>query len=350
MKAMVYNGDAHPTWTEHPDPVIHEGTDIIVKMTATTICGTDLHILKGDNPSTPVGCVLGHEGVGIVSEVGENVKQLKVGDRVVVSCVTSCGHCKMCRDGLPSHCLDPEGEENMGWLLGNMLDGTQAEYVRVPFGENSVFKIADSVSDAEAILLSDILPTGFEIGIQNGGVKPGDVVAIIGSGPVGLAAVMTARLYGPSRIISIDLDDNRLARAKDFGATDTVNNSKEGWQAEVLAMTDGYGVDVAIEAVGIPATFQAALDILRPGGTLANVGVHGKPVELPINELWAANINITTGLVNANTVEMLSKMVEAKKLPTDKFVTHEFSFDQFEEAYDVFINAAKHDALKVLIH
>jgi alcohol dehydrogenase len=319
-------------------------------MDATTICGTDLHILKGDVPEVEVGRILGHEGIGVITEVGTSVTQLAVGDRVILSCVSSCGRCANCRQGLYSHCLDEEGIAGIGWIFGYMIDGTQAEYVRVPFAENSVYKIPEGMTDAEGILLSDILPTGFEIGVQYGQVNPGDVVAVIGSGPVGLSSVMTARLYGPSKIIAIDLDSARLKRASEFGATDTVNSGDADWKQQVMALTDGAGVDVAIEAVGVPATFTMATEIVRPGGHVANIGVHGKSVELKLNELWIKNIDISMGLVNTNTLGMLLKLVAAHNLPADKFVTHEFSFDQVLEAYDVFGNASKYDALKVLIH
>ncbi|MGJ9550681.1 alcohol dehydrogenase catalytic domain-containing protein [Actinotignum sp. GS-2025b] len=285
MKALVYGGPGIKEWKEVPDPQIQQPTDVIVKMEATTICGTDLHILKGDTPEVQPGRILGHEGIGRITEVGSNVTNLKVGDRVILSCVSSCGHCSYCREGMYAHCMDPEGMPGVGWIFGYMIDGTQAEYVRVPFAENSVYKIPEGVSDAEGILLSDILPTGFEIGVQNGKVKPGDVVAVVGSGPVGLAAVMTARLYGPAKVIAIDLDDKRLDRARDFGATHTVNNSSADWKEQIMALTDGLGVDVAIEAVGVPATFDTCLQIVRPGGHVANVGVHGKPVDLPIDKL-----------------------------------------------------------------
>jgi len=238
----------------------------------------------------------------------------------------------------------------IGWIFGYMIDGTQAEFVRVPFAENSVYKVPEGMTDAEGILLSDILPTGFEIGVQYGHVAPGDVVAVIGSGPVGLSAVMTARLYGPSKVIAIDLDNSRLARAADFGATNTVNSGDADWRDQVLALTDGLGVDVAIEAVGVPETFTMATLIVRPGGNVANIGVHGKSVDLALNELWIQNIDISMGLVNTNTLGMLLKLVAEHKLPAEKFVTHEFSFDQMLEAYEVFGHAADHDALKVLIH
>ena len=350
MKALVYEGPGKKSWKDVPNPVIQQPTDVIVKMDATTICGTDLHILKGDVPEVEIGRILGHEGIGVVTEVGTGVSQLAVGDRVILSCVSSCGRCLNCRKSLYSHCLDPEGVTGIGWIFGYMIDGTQAEYVRVPFAENSVYKVPQGMTDGEGILLSDILPTGFEIGVQYGQVSPGDVVAVIGSGPVGLSAVMTARLYGPSKIIAIDLDSARLKRASEFGATDTVNSGDKDWKEQVLALTDGAGVDVAIEAVGVPATFTMATLIVRPGGNVANIGVHGKSVDLALNELWIKNIDISMGLVNTNTLGMLLKLVAEHKLPADKFVTHEFSFDQMIEAYDVFGNASKYDALKVLIH
>ena len=350
MKALVYEGPGKKSWKDVPNPKIQQPTDVIVQMDATTICGTDLHILKGDVPEVEIGRILGHEGIGVVTEVGSGVSQLAVGDRVILSCVSSCGRCANCRQSLYSHCLDPEGVAGIGWIFGYMIDGTQAEFVRVPFAENSVYKIPADMTDAEGILLSDILPTGFEIGVQYGQVSPGDVVAVIGSGPVGLSAVMTARLYGPSKIIAIDLDSARLKRAADFGATDTVNSGDADWKEQVLALTDGAGVDVAIEAVGVPATFTMATEIVRPGGNVANIGVHGKSVDLKLNELWIKNIDISMGLVNTNTLGMLLKLVAQHKLPAEKFVTHEFSFDQMIEAYDTFGNASKYDALKVLIH
>ncbi len=350
MKALVYQGPGLKAWEEVPNPVIQRPTDVIVKMDATTICGTDLHILKGDVPEVAVGRILGHEGIGVITEVGEGVTQLVVGDRVILACVSSCGKCSNCRQGLYSHCLDPEGVAGIGWIFGYMIDGTQAEYVRVPFAENSLYKVPEGVSDAEGILLSDILPTGFEIGVQYGAVKPGDVVAVVGSGPVGLSAVMTARLYGPSKVIAIDLDSARLKRAAEFGATNVVNSGEADWKDQVMALTDGQGVDVAIEAVGIPQTFTMCTEIVRPGGHVANIGVHGHPAELKLNELWIRNIDISMGLVNTNTLGMLLKLVAEHKLPADKFVTHEFGFDQMLEAYEVFANAAQYDALKVLIH
>ncbi|WP_104127775.1 zinc-dependent alcohol dehydrogenase family protein [Cryobacterium sp. Y57] len=348
MKALVYGGPGQKSWTDVPDPTLHSPTDAIVRVDTTTICGTDLHILKGDVPAVTVGRILGHEGVGTITEVGSAVSNLKVGDRVIISCIKSCGHCSNCSNGLYSHCLGDEGASGIGWVFGHLIDGTQAEFVRVPYADNSLHKLPEGVSDDQGVMLSDILPTGFEIGVQYGRVKPGDVVAVIGAGPVGLAAMATAGLYGAASIIAIELDQNRLERARDFGATDTVVSGAADWKDQVLALTDGAGVDVAIEAVGIPATFTMATEIVRPGGNIANVGVHGQPVDLHLETLWIQNINISMGLVNANTTKMLLKLVASKKLPAEKLATHHFNFDQFLEAYDTFSRAVETKALKVV--
>jgi alcohol dehydrogenase len=349
MKALVYHGPGKKSWDTVPDPKLQAATDALVRMDTTTICGTDLHILKGDVPSVAEGRILGHEGVGTITEVGAAVKGLKVGDRVIVSCITSCGSCSYCHQQLPSHCLNDEGTSGIGWIFGHLIDGTQAELVRVPFADNSLHKLPAGVSDEAAIMLSDILPTGFEIGVRNGRVKPGDVVAVVGAGPVGLSVIMTAGLYGPSRIIAIDLDDNRLKLAKTFGATDAVNSGATDWRDKVIALTDGFGVDVAIEAVGIPQTFDMCTSIIRPGGSVANVGVHGKSVELKLQELWIKDVNISTGLVSATTTGMLLKLVAQGKIAPEKFVTHRFKLDQMMEAYDTFARAAETKAMKVAI-
>jgi alcohol dehydrogenase len=349
MKALVYDGPGKKSWIEVPDPVIKNPSDVIVRLDATTICGTDLHILKGDVPAVTPGRILGHEGVGKITAVGSSVVNLKVGDRVLISCIKSCGSCSNCKIGLYSHCLGDEGVSGIGWIFGHLIDGTQAEFVRVPYAENSLYKLPDSVSDEEAVMLSDIFPTGFEIGVQYGGIKPGDVVAVIGSGPIGLAVIATAGLYGAARIIAVDLDANRLEMAKEFGATHSVLSSAPDWKAQVMALTDGAGVDVAIEAVGLPETFTMATEIVRPGGHVANVGVHGKEIVLHVEKLWIQNIFISMGLVNTSSTPMLLKLVESKKLPAAKMVTHRFNFDQFLEAYDTFGRAAQTKALKVLI-
>jgi alcohol dehydrogenase len=349
MKAMIFGGPGNKSWTDAPDPEIQNPGDAIVKVDTTTICGTDLHILKGDVPAVQEGRILGHEGVGTIAEVGDSVTALKPGDRVLISCIKSCGHCPNCKSGLYSHCLGNEGAPGIGWVLGHLINGTQAEYVRIPYAENSLYPLPDTVSDDQAVMLSDILPTGFEIGVQYGRVKPGDTVAVIGAGPVGLAAAATAGLYGAARIIAVDRDSNRLAKSVEFGATDTVLSGSPEWKDQILALTDGQGVDVAIEAVGIPETFTMCTDIVRPGGNVANVGVHGRPVELHVEELWIRNINISMGLVNTNTTPLLLKLVAQQKLPADRFATHHFSFDQFIEAYDTFGRAADSKALKVVI-
>ena len=349
MKALVYHGPGQKAWETVPDPKIMNSTDVIVKVDTTTICGTDLHILKGDVPAVTDGRVLGHEGVGTVIEIGAAVSSIAVGDRVIISCISSCGSCSYCHQQLPAHCLDGEGTAGIGWIFGHLIDGTQAEYVRVPFADGSLHKLPEGVSDEAAVMLSDILPTGFEIGVRNGRTKPGDVVAVVGAGPVGLSAIMTAGLYGASRIIAIDLDQNRLEQAKTFGATDGVRSGEAGWKDAVYAMTDGFGVDVAIEAVGVPQTFEMCTELVRPGGTVANVGVHGKSAELRLQDLWIKDVAITTGLVSATTTPMLLKLVAQGKLHPERFVTHRFGLGDIVDAYDTFGRAAETKALKVAL-
>lgn len=349
MKALVYHGPGQKAWEEVPDPVIKQPTDVIVRIDTTTICGTDLHILKGDVPAVTPGRILGHEGVGVVLEKGSAVSTVDVGDRVLLSCISACGACSYCHQGLYAHCLADEGASGIGWIFGHLIDGTQAEMVRVPFADNSVYKLPDHVPDEAAIMLSDILPTGFEIGVVYGRVKPGDTVAVVGAGPVGLAAMMTAGLYGAARVIALDLDANRRDQALSFGATDSVDSAAADWREQVMAMTDGFGVDVAIEAVGIPATFEACTKIVRPGGTVANVGVHGAPVELALQDLWIMDVAITMGLVSTNTTPMLLKLVAQSKLEAEKFGTHVFALDAMMDAYDTFGRAAETKALKVVI-
>jgi alcohol dehydrogenase len=349
MKALVYQGPGKKAWHEVPPPRIQHPTDVIVRIDTTTICGTDLHILKGDVPAVTPGRILGHEGVGVITEIGSSVATLAVGDNVIISCIKSCGHCMFCRQGLFAHCLGDEGAVGVGWVFGHLIDGTQAEFVRVPYAETSVYKIPKGVTNQQGVLLSDILPTGFEIGVQYGQTKPGDVVAVIGAGPVGLAVIMTAGLYGASKIISIDLDANRIEQATKFGATDGVNSGDADWKKKVMALTDGFGVDVAVEAVGIPETFEMATQIVRPGGHVANVGVHGKPVQLRLQDLWIHNITISMGLVNTNTTAMLLKLIAEGRLNVDKFASHHFHLHDMLAAYDTFGRAAETKALKVII-
>ncbi|WP_029263675.1 MULTISPECIES: zinc-dependent alcohol dehydrogenase family protein [unclassified Microbacterium] len=350
MKALVFRGPGQKAWEEVPDPKILAGTDAIVRIESTTICGTDLHILKGDVPDVTDGRILGHEGVGVITEVGDAVTGLAVGDRVIISCISACGKCEFCVAGLQSHCLASEGASGIGWILGHLIDGTQAEFVRVPFAETSLHRLPEGLAPETAVLLSDILPTGHEIGVQYGGVKAGDVVAVVGAGPVGLAAVMTAQLYGPSKVIAIDLDANRAELALQFGATHAVVSSDSDWREQVMALTDGLGVDVAIEAVGIPRTWGMAVEMVRPGGHVANVGVHGAPVDFPLDRLWIQNLTITTGLVNANTARMLTKLVAEQRIDPSGFVSHLFALDDIESAYDAFSRAAETKALKVVLN
>ena len=349
MKALVYHGPGEKSWSDMPEPQIQRPTDAIVRIDTTTICGTDLHILKGDVPAVTPGRILGHEGVGTITDVGSDVTRFAAGDKVIISCIKSCGRCSFCQQGVFAHCLGNEGASGIGWVFGHLIDGTQAEYVRVPYAETSLYRVPETVTNAQGVMLSDILPTGFEIGVQYGGVKPGDVVAVVGAGPVGLSVIATSGLYGASRIIAIDLDANRVQQAKTFGATDGVDPSDANWRDQVLALTDGWGVDVAVEAVGVPDTFQMCTQIVRPGGRVANVGVHGKPVELQLQDLWIQNITISMGLVNANTTPMLLRLVASGKLNVDNFATHHFKLEEMMDAYDTFGRASETKALKVVI-
>lgn len=349
MKALVYHGPGRRSWDDVPDPHVTNPSDAVVRIDTTTICGTDLHILKGDVAAVTEGRILGHEGVGTIVEVGPAVRNHAVGDRVIISCISSCGVCSYCRSGNPSHCLADEGTSGIGWILGHLIDGTQAELVRIPFADTSLYAVPAGVRDEAAVLLSDILPTGFEMGVRYGQVKPGDTVAVVGAGPVGLAVMATAGLYGAAQVVAIDLDENRIAKARTMGATHGVCSKDADWKEQVLALTDGYGVDVAIEAVGIPATFRMCTDLVRPGGHVANVGVHGRAVELPLQDLWIKNITISMGLVNTDTLGMLLKLVARNKLPVDAFVTHRFGLDDVMGAYDTFGDAATTKALKVVI-
>lgn len=347
MKALVYHGPQSKAWEEVPDARIVDPTDVIARVDTTTICGTDLHILKGDVPAVTDGRILGHEAVGTVTEVGSAVTDLEPGDRIIIPAVTNCGKCSYCKANQPSHCQTLGG---IGWVFGHLIDGTQAEYVRVPFAETSVHRVPEGLDDEDVLFLTDALPTGFEIGVLNGRTQPGDTVAVVGAGPVGLGAVMTSGLCGAGRVVAVDMDQNRLAQALEMGATDAVNASDPDAIDQIKALSrDGLGVDVAIEAVGIPQTFRTCLDIVRPYGTVANVGVHGKPVDLPIQDLWISNVTLTMGLVDCSTVDKLLSMVSSGKLEARKMATHRFGFDQFEEAYDLFANAADHQAVKVVI-
>lgn len=342
MQALVYHGQGKKSLDRVAKPEVQKATDAVVRVTKTTICGTDLHILKGDVPAVTEGRILGHEGVGVVESVGEGVSNFKPGDRVLISCITSCGKCEYCKKQMYSHC------EDGGWILGHLIDGTQAEYVRIPHADNSLYPLPEGADEEALVMLSDILPTGFEIGVLNGAVQPGDTVAIVGAGPVGMATLLTAQFYSPGHIIMVDLDDSRLALARKFGATHTINSTAADTTDQILALTKD-GVDVAIEAVGIPQTFDICQQIVRPGGHIANVGVHGTKVDLQIQDLWIKNITLTTGLVNTNTTPMLLKTLQAGTLEPKGLITHRFEFEKMMDAYEVFGNAAREQAMKVII-
>ena len=343
MNALVFHGAGKRAWEEKPKPTLRDATDAIVRITTSTICGTDMHIMKGDVPSVTEGRTLGHEGVGVIDQVGAGVTSFKKGDRVLISCITSCGKCDFCKKGMYSHC------RKGGWILGNTIDGTQAEFVRIPHADTSLYAAPEGIDEEALVMLSDIFPTGFECGVINGAVKPGDTVAIVGAGPIGLATLLTAQFYSPSRLVMIDVDENRLSIAKSFGATDLVNSQDGKAIEKVMALTGGAGVDVAIEAVGVPVTFDICQGIVTPGGRIANIGVHGKPVQLQLERLWSHNITLTTRLVDTVTTPMLLKVIDSGKLDAKRLATHRFKLSEVMKAYDTFGDAAKERALKVIL-
>ena len=344
MKALVYHGPGQRAWEEVPDPTIQEPTDAIVRIDSTTICGTDLHILKGDVPEVRPGTILGHEAVGTIVDVGAAVTTLEVGDRVLVSCITSCARCRFCKEGRYGLCTG-----GGGWIFGHTIDGLQAEFARVPFAETSVYKVPGELSDEQVLFLADILPTAYEVGVLAGRVEPGDTVAIVGAGPVGLAAVLTARLFTPAHIVAIDLDDERLERARQLGADTTINNGSGTSVAAVMQLTNGLGADVAIEAVGVPQTFELCTELVRPGGRVANVGVHGHPVTLHLETLWIRGVTITTGLVDTITTPKLMNLIAEGRLDATPFATHHFALGETMAAYDTLADAANTHALKVVL-
>jgi alcohol dehydrogenase len=345
MQALVYHGPGRKQWESKPDPELERPTDAIVRIETATICGTDLHILKGDVPSCEEGRTLGHEAVGTVVETGNAVENVRPGDRVLVSCISACGRCRYCREGMYGQC-----QSGGGWILGHLVDGTQAELARIPFADNSLYPVPEGLDDEQVLFLSDILPTGYEVGVRNGDVRPGDVVAVVGAGPVGLAAMMTARLYGPSTIVAIDQADSRLDKAtSSFGADVAVNNAVDDPAERVMELTGGLGADVAIEAVGVPATFELCTELVRPGGRVANVGVHGHPATLHLERLWIRNVTITTGLVDTYSTPTLLRLVAEGRLDPRPFTTHRFAKDEILDAYQVFADAAKTNALKMVL-
>jgi alcohol dehydrogenase len=345
MKALVFHGPGERGWDSVEDPAILDPTDIIVRVDTATICGTDLHILKGDVPETTPGTILGHEAVGVVQEIGAGVTTVARGDRVLMSCVSSCGSCRFCKERRYGQCIG-----GGGWIFGHLINGLQAEYARVPFADHSVYKVPSELSDEQVLFLADILPTSFEVGVINGDVSPGDVVAIVGAGPIGLAGILTARLHSPGTIVAIDLADSRLEAAKRFGADVTINNGREDAVARIMELTDGLGADVAFEAVGVPPSFELAAELIRPGGRVANIGVHGKPVTLHLEKLWIRDVTITTGLVDTFSIDQLMKLIASGRLDPSLFATHRFALDDTMGAYDVFADAANTGALKVVLY
>jgi alcohol dehydrogenase len=344
VKALVYHGPGQRGWDTVEDPTIIDQTDIVVRIDTSTICGSDLHILRGDVPETTPGTVLGHEAVATVQEIGSSVSTVAVGDRVLLSCISSCGRCRFCKEARYGQCLG-----GGGWIFGHIINGLQAEYARVPFADNSVYKIPEELSDEQVLFLADILPTAYEVGVLNGKVSPGDVVAIVGAGPIGLAAILTAGLYTPGRIVAIDLADGRLVSALRFGADVTINNGREDALAQIMELTDGLGVDVALEAVGVPDTFELATDLIRPGGRVANIGVHGHSATLHLEKLWTRDVTITTGLVDTRTIPQLMKLVASGRLDPTVFATHHVSLKDTMSAYDTFADAANTGALKMVL-
>jgi alcohol dehydrogenase len=344
MKALVYHGPGQRGWDSVDDPTIVDATDIIVRVDTTTICGTDLHILKGDVPETTPGTILGHEAVGTVLEIGPSVTTVAPGDRVLMSCVSSCGACRFCKEGRYGQCLG-----GGGWIFGHLINGVQAEYARVPFADNSVYKVPGELTDEQVLFLADILPTSYEVGVLNGMVTPGDVVAIVGAGPIGLAAILTAKLYTPGHIVAIDLADSRLESARRFGADITINNGRDDAVGQILELTGELGADVAFEAVGVPATFELATELIRPGGRVANIGVHGKPATLHLEKLWIRDVTVTTGLVDTFTIPRLMRLIASGRLDPSLFATHRFALDDTMPAYDTFADAANTNALKVVL-
>jgi len=344
MKALVYHGPGKRSWDTVPDPTILEQTDAIVRIDTSTICGTDLHILKGDVPTCKPGTILGHEAVGTVVDVGSAVTNIVVGDHVLVSCITSCARCRFCKEGRYGQCTG-----GGGWIFGHTIDGLQAELARVPFADTSLYKVPKGLTDEDVLFLADILPTAYEVGVLNGGVQPGDTVAVVGAGPIGLATIMTAKLFTPGHIVAIDLSDARLEKALEFGADSTINNGREDAVAMIMELTNGLGADVAVEAVGVPQTFELCTEIIRPGGHVANVGVHGHSATLHLETLWIKDITITTGLVDTKTTPQLLKLIQERKLDPSLFATHRFSLSDTEQAYDTFAAAAETHALKVVL-
>lgn len=342
MKAFVYHGPEKMSLDQVPKPTIIKPTDAIVKVTTSTICGTDKHIRHGGMPEVEPGRIIGHEFCGIVEEVGSSVNKFKKGDKVAVSCVTQCMDCYYCRRGMYSQCTTGS------WIYGYMIDGCQADYVRVPYADSGMYIIPDSLTDEDVLFVGDILSTGY-FGAENGNIQPGDTVAVFGSGPVGMCAMATARLWGPARIVAVDIDDSRLEFAKKNGWADYGLNPQKVDVVQALKdMTGGRGADVTIEANGFEPTFKGAIDGVRAGGTVSLIGVFEKPQVVEMNKLWIKNIAIKMGLVNANRISELIDLIKEGKLNMKPLITHTLPLSQVAEGYDIF-EERRDNAIKVVL-
>jgi alcohol dehydrogenase len=340
MKALVYQGNGDRSWTTMPDPTIADDQDIVIRVDAVTICGTDLHILGGDVPEVKPGRVLGHEAVGTVVAAGRASGRL-VGDRVLASCISGCGRCPACRFGHYGQCRN-----GGGWILGHLIDGVQAEFARIPFADLSTYVLPDTISDQAAVLFADIVPTAYEVGVRNGQVEPGSVVAVVGAGPIGWSAMLCARLYSPAHIVAIDPAPARREMA--LRLADTVVEPDQA-EATMRRLGDGLGADVVIEAVGRPEAFELCTRLARPGGRVANVGVHGEAATLHLEDLWIRDVTITTGLVDGWSTSQLLAMYSEGLLDPSDLLTHRFDLTAMVEAYDVFADPASSGAMKVVL-
>ncbi len=343
MKALVFIGTNQKEWKEQPRPTIVKSTDVIVRMHKTTICGTDLHILHGNVETVTPGRILGHEGIGFVSEIGKDVQRFQVGDKVLISCITSCGHCENCKIDFYGHCKDG------GWQLGNTIDGCQAEYVRIPHGDFSLYHVPEDAEEDGFVMLSDVLPTGLEVGVLEGKVRAGCSVAVVGVGPIGLSSIISATAFSPSKIMAIDMDPNRLQVACELGATHSINNSDGSAVDQIMQLTHGKGVDVAIEAIGTPIGWDICENIVAAGGNIAILGVHGKSVTLHLERMWKRNFTLTAGLVHTSSIPTLMDRVMSGAINPKLLINQAFKLSEMERAYEVFGNASKYKALKVLI-
>lgn len=329
MKALIYNKNKIHLG-ERQMPEIKHPQDAIVKVTMSSICTSDLHIIKGFVPRANEDIVLGHEFVGEVVEVGEGVKRLHAGDRVSANCETFCGECYFCQRGFVNNC------EKGGWELGCRIDGCQAEYVRVPYADNGLYKLPESVSYKNALFVGDILSSGY-FGADMCEIKAGDTIAVIGAGPVGLCAMMCAKYLGAGKIIAIDIDETRLNIAKDENLADyIINPDLTNVEAEVKLLTRNRGADGVIECAGSSETFQLAWKIARPNAVVGVVAMYEENQILPLPEMYGKNITFKTGGVDANKCDKLIKLIEEQKISTDFLITHTFKLGEILEAYKLF--------------